>query len=176
MKEYTVYEMSKPEWRRVSSYRFRNLFFYFPMAAAIPVFIECGMVAKYWAHNEASMMTVLQFCDAYFLMWGLLMYNMVNKTVTSIVYNVDANTFTVKQLSTWLLREREFTFKPEELTKHYKKSMNPFIGYRSRRKEDGDLRFATESNHKSCFVDRQFLDSMIFRIKDQPANDEPDEP
>ena len=49
------------------------------MAAAIPVFIECGMVAKYWAAKEASMMTVLQFCDAYFLMWGLLMYNMINK-------------------------------------------------------------------------------------------------
>ena len=61
------------------------------------------------------------------------MYNVISKMVTSIVYNVDENTFTLKQLGTWWLKEREMIFKPDELVKHYRKSINPFIGYKSRR-------------------------------------------
>lgn len=96
------------------------------------------------------------------------MYNVISKMVTSIVYNVDENTFTVKQLGTWRLKEREMVFKPEDLVKHYRKSINPFIGYKSRREEDGVLYFATEHGKNKNFVDRQFLDSMIYKIKKSP--------
>ena len=98
------------------------------------------------------------------------MSNIINKTVTSIVYNVDENTFTIKMLGTWNLKEKTLTFKPDDLVKHYRKSMNPFIGYRSRRPEDGDLRFATENANIKNFIDRQFFDSMIYKIKKGPGN------
>jgi hypothetical protein len=41
--------------------------------------------------------------DIYFFVYGFSMYNVLSKMVTSIVYNVEDNTFTVKQLSTWRL-------------------------------------------------------------------------
>lgn len=105
------------------------------------------------------------------------MYNVLSKIVTSIVYNVEDNTFIVKQLSTWRLQERAIIFKPDDLVKHYRKSINPFIGYKSRRVEDGILYLATEHGKNKNFIDRQFLDSMIYKIKKntpRPAKKEPE--
>lgn len=85
---------------------------------------------------------------------------MIQKLVTSIVYNVEENKFVFKQLSSWKLEERDFTFNPEDLVKHYRKSLNPFIGYKSRRAADGDLKFATESTGN--WNDRALLDTLIY--------------
>ena len=154
MKQYTVFEMSGADKKGVAARRFMNLNFTIPMVFIIPGLIETGFINWYYGAKAVKIMKLLNIAEMYFFIWGLVMYQVINKTVTRIVYNVDENTFTVTQMSTWRLKERTFTFKPEELIKHYKKSINPFIGYRSRRVEDGDLRFATELGQRSNFIDR----------------------
>jgi hypothetical protein len=133
VKEYKIYDIQPIDAKGIRRRRFMCLNFFIPMFALIPAFIESGVFYSYYAHKASSVIGLLQICDLYFFVYGLTMYNIINKTVTLIVYNVEENTFTVKQLGTWNLKERTFTFKPDELVKHYRKSMNPFIGYRSRR-------------------------------------------
>ena len=131
------------------------------MLVAIPAFIESGIGFSYYAHKASAVMGILQVCDVYFFIYAFTLYQTIQKLVTSIVYNVEENKFVFKQLSSWTLTEREFKFSPEDLVKHYRKSLNPFIGYKSRRPEDGDLKFATESTGE--WNDRQLLDSMIYQ-------------
>lgn len=160
--------MTAAEMRNAKMRRFMCLNFFAPVFFAIPLFIESGLCKYLFAHKSEKAIRLFQIIDIYCFVYGFSMYNVISKMVTSIVYNVEDNTFTVKQLSSWRLQEREMIFKPDDLVKHYRKSINPFIGYKSRRVEDGVLYFATEHGKNKNFIDRQFLDSMIYKIKKSP--------
>ena len=102
------------------------------------------------------------------LFTALALYNVIQKVVTEINYDVERNKFVIKQLSSWSLKEREHIFNPEDIVKHYKKSINPTIGYKTKKPEE--LKLATELN-KDNWLDRRFFDTMIFQIVDKQTEE-----
>lgn len=165
VKHYTMYQSIPQDLKAIKKARVYCLFVFLPMFVSIPPLVATGAIYKLVAAEKIGKTFILlnffQFISA---IYGLTAYNIINKIVTSIVYNVNDNTITIKWFGSWLLQEQEATFKPEELVKHYRKSFNIFVGYKSRRRGDGDLRFATEGiNTSKSFLDRQLLDSLIYR-------------
>ena len=104
---------------------------------------------------------MLLLTDVVLLVDSALLFAVIGKIVSSMSYDAQSNEVKVSHFNNWGLKPQQSKFKPEQMVKHKRKSLNPFIGYKVL---DIDQMLATEAM-KATWHDRQLLDSMISKVQ-----------
>lgn len=153
-------EMQPGVMKKVQRYKKMLFFVNLPLIVGIPAFIEFGL-PELQKKDVTMIYTILHLTDFFLCFNSLIIYSVISKLVTAISYLPEENKIKIKQYRDWLLREKVDCYEPKDLIKCKRKTLNPFIGYRS--VADANTKFGTEST--SLWHDRQLLDSIIFREK-----------
>lgn len=103
-----IYQLMPEDIKMIKKTRVYCLYVFMPMFVSIPFFVGTGLVPMMVpAHKLANVFVILNLLETFSVIMGLTCYNILNKLVTSIVYNVDDNTFTIKWLGSWMICEME---------------------------------------------------------------------
>lgn len=155
--QFQLMEIRPEMLKKVNFYKKMLLYVNCPLMVAIPTFIHTPLFSYYVAAEKAqAMMILMSCCDLMLVVDSYLIYAVVSKLATSVIYKPADDKLEITTMGGMFMSQKTQVFEPMDLQKHLKKSINPFVGYKT---VTGVQVFGTEGIGQ--WADRKFLDSIV---------------
>lgn len=133
---YPILEIQPDNLRKVKTYKRALWGFNVPFCIAIPIVVHSGILSTYNPAKAEIVCYLLNLADFMFFFNSIMFYNVIKTVVKSVHYLPEENKLVIKQFSAKFLDLETHKYDPKSLILHRRKSLNPFIGYKSV-EEDG---------------------------------------
>ena len=121
-----------------------------PICIGLPALLQTGIIEASNPAKAEMVSILLGLTDFFFFFNSVLMYTVISSVTKSIHYLPEENKFVFKQYSSKTLTVEDHKYDPKQLMLHKRKSINPFVGYKSL--DEDNKKFATE--HLGIWHDR----------------------
>ena len=122
----------KPEvLLKVKTYKRLLFFINLPLIVVIPIALEGGLIDNIHSQSVDGIYIALQLADFFMFFNSVLIYSTLKRVVSAIHYLPEEDKLVIKQFKSMFLGEQKIIVDPKDLISCKKKTLNPFVGYRS---------------------------------------------